>query len=180
MFSKWNSILATWQPKKLRKILTNAKFEENPLPPPFKEVGLSPCNDCIYHRCGYLKPCKSFQFKANSNSLIWHYKRYFNCDSKNVIYILICNTCEWFYLRQATNLMTRIRKHKSNVFHSRIVFVGNVQNSCVIIAEWKKVFLEYTHFHMRIKRNYASLKKNVSLWNGNHSLMLIYKSLSYG
>ena len=31
--------LATRQPKNLRKILTKAKFEENPLPPPVKEVG---------------------------------------------------------------------------------------------------------------------------------------------
>ena len=42
--------LATRQPKNLRKILTKAKFEENPLPPPVEEVGFFPCNDCIYHR----------------------------------------------------------------------------------------------------------------------------------
>ena len=29
-----------------------------------KEVGFFSCNDCIYHRCGYFKPCKSFQFKV--------------------------------------------------------------------------------------------------------------------
>ena len=66
--------LATRQPKNLQKILTKAKFEENPLPPPVKEVGLFPCKDCIYHRCGYFKPCKSFQFKLNDKSMIWHYK----------------------------------------------------------------------------------------------------------
>ena len=48
--------------------------------------------------------------------MIWHYKRYFNCDSKNVIYILMCNTCEWFYLGQTTNLKQGIRKHKSGIF----------------------------------------------------------------
>ena len=62
--------LATRQPKNLRKILTKAKFEENPLPPPVKEVGFFPCNDCIYHRFGYFKPYKSFQFKANDKSII--------------------------------------------------------------------------------------------------------------
>ena len=92
--------LATKHPKNLRKILTKAKFEENPLPPPVKEVRFFPCNDCIYHRCGYFKPCKSFQFKVNDKFMIWHYKRYFNCDIKNVIYILMCNTCEWFYLKK--------------------------------------------------------------------------------
>ena len=96
--------LATRQPKNLRKILTKAKFEENTLPPSVKEVGFFSCNDCIYHRCGYFKPCKSFQFKVSNKSIIWHYKCYVNCDSKNVIYILMCNACEWFYLGQTTNL----------------------------------------------------------------------------
>ena len=62
--------LATRQPKNLLKILTKAKFEENPLSSPVKEVDFLPCNDCIYHRCGYFKPCKSFQFKANNKSMI--------------------------------------------------------------------------------------------------------------
>ena len=84
--------LATRQPKNLRKILTKAKFEENPLPSPVKEFGFFPCNDCIYHRCGYFKPCKSFQSKVNDRSMIWRYKRCINCDSKNVNYILMCNT----------------------------------------------------------------------------------------
>ena len=56
---------ATRQFRNLQKILTKAKFEEKSLPTPVKEVGFLPCNDCIYHRCGNFKPCKSFQFKAN-------------------------------------------------------------------------------------------------------------------
>ena len=40
--------VATRQPEILRKILTKAKFEENTLPPPVKEVVFFPCNDCIY------------------------------------------------------------------------------------------------------------------------------------
>ena len=87
--------LATNQPKNLRKIVTKAKLEKNPLPPPVKEVGFLLCNDCVYHRCGYFKLCKSFEFKLNNKSMIlWHYNRYFKCDSKNVIYILMCNTSE--------------------------------------------------------------------------------------
>ena len=43
MFSKKKTVqLATRQPKNLRKILTKAKFEENPLPSPVKEVGFFP------------------------------------------------------------------------------------------------------------------------------------------
>ena len=78
--------LATRQPKNLQKILTKAKFEESPLPPSVEEVGFFLCDDCIYHRFGYFKPRKPFQFKAKIKSKVWHYKRYFNCDHKNVIY----------------------------------------------------------------------------------------------
>ena len=49
--------------------------------------------------------------------MIWYYKNYLNCDRKNVVYTLMCNTCEWFYLGQTNNLKQRIRKHKSDVFH---------------------------------------------------------------
>ena len=91
----------------LGKFPTKANFEENPLPPPIEEVGFFLCNDCIYHRCRYFKPCKLFQFKVNDKSMIWHQKRYLNCDSKNVIYVLMRNTCEWFYLTQTLTLKQR-------------------------------------------------------------------------
>ena len=58
--------LVTREPKNFLKYLTKAKFEENPLTPPVKEVGFFPCNDCIYHRCGYLKSYKLFQYRVNS------------------------------------------------------------------------------------------------------------------
>ena len=55
-FQKKTIQLTTRQPKNLQKIPTKAKFEENPLPPSVKEVGFFPCNNCVYHRCGYFKP----------------------------------------------------------------------------------------------------------------------------
>ena len=54
-------------------------------------------------------------------------------------------------------------------FTPRIFFARNIQNIYAIVAEWKNLFLEYARFYMRIKRNYASLKKTVTLWDGNHS-----------
>ena len=32
------------------------------------------------------------------------------------------NTCEWFYLGQTANLKQKIKKHKSDVFHSQNSF----------------------------------------------------------
>ena len=120
MFQNKTVQLATRQPKNLRKVPAKAKFEENLLTPLVKEVGFFPCNDCIYH-VG-IKPFKSVQFKVNDKHVIWHYKSYFNCDGEKVIYILMCNTCEWFYLGQTTDLKQRIRNNKSYVFYAQKCF----------------------------------------------------------
>ena len=40
---------------------------------------------------------------------------YFSCDSKDVIYILICTTCDNFYLGQAQDFKQRTAEHKSDV-----------------------------------------------------------------
>ena len=86
--------LATRQPKTLREILTKVKFEENTLPHPVKEVGFFPVRTVFITDADISNRTNLFQFKVNDKSMIWHYKRYFDCDSKNVIYLLICNTCE--------------------------------------------------------------------------------------
>ena len=79
------------------------------------------------------------------------------------IYIPMCNTCEWFYLEQANNLKQRIIKHKSDVFHPQNSFCKKCSEhlrDCRRMKEHlKNLFLEYTHFDMRIKRNYTSSKK---------------------
>ena len=75
-----------------------------------------------------------------AKSMIWHYKRYFNCNSKNVIYILMCNTCEWLYLGQTTNLKQRIRKHKSDVFHPENSFCKKCVEDLGNCSRMKNVF----------------------------------------
>ena len=95
-------------------------------------------NFCLINNMLGFKPCKSFQFKVNGKSMIWYYKHYFNCNSKDVIYILMYETCEWFYLGQTSYLKQRIRKHKSDLLHTQ-----------------KSFFLEFIHFYPRIKKNCA-------------------------
>ena len=130
----------------LLKILTIAKFEENPLPLPVKEVGFFPFNDCIYHICGYFKLCKSFQFTVNDKSMMWRYKFCFNCDSRNVIYILMCNTSEWFYLGQPINLKQRIRKHKLDVFHPQNSFCKKCWEHLCDFSRMKEPFFRIYPF----------------------------------
>ena len=39
----------------------------------------------------------------------------FCCDSKDVLYVLICNSCNFFYIGQTEELKQLTRKHKSDV-----------------------------------------------------------------
>ena len=49
----------------------------------------------------------------------WYYKRLLSCYSKSVFYFPISNNCDFFYIGQIEELKQRIRKHKSNVNHSK-------------------------------------------------------------
>ena len=71
------------------------------------------CSNCVYHKAGYIIPCPSFSFKLTNGDIItWTYKSYFSCYSKNVIYILICKTCDNFYLGPTKDFKQRTAKHK--------------------------------------------------------------------
>ena len=73
------------------------------------------CSNCVYHKAGYIIPCSSFSFKlTNGKTIVWTYENYFSCNSKDVIYILICKTYDSFHLRQNSRL-ARTAKHKSDV-----------------------------------------------------------------
>ena len=74
-------------------MLVTEKFDLNPDLPNRKPNGLFSCTDCIYHENGYIKPCK------------------------DVLYILICNNCDYFYLGKTIDFKQRILKHKSNLKH---------------------------------------------------------------
>ena len=117
-FSNKKVLLTTRQPKNLKKMLVTAKFDLHPELPNRKPNRLFSCTDCIYHKNGYIKLCKSFTFKlTNGKSVTWSYNKFFDYDSKNVLYILICNNCDYFYLGKTIDFKQRIRKRKSDVKH---------------------------------------------------------------
>ena len=47
----------------------------------------------------------------------WNYNKFFDCDIEDVLYIIICNICEYFYVGKTIDIKQRIRKQKSNVKH---------------------------------------------------------------
>ena len=114
-FKRRKALLSTRQPPNFCKLLITAKFERLPIPKQIK-VRLFPSANCIYHNNGYFKECLSFSFKSKNKLLTQDYKR-FSCDSKDVLYVLICNNCEFFYIEQTDELKQRTQKHKSDLIH---------------------------------------------------------------
>ena len=50
---------------------------------------------------------------TNGKSVTWNYNKFFYCSSIDVLYILICNNCDYFYLGKTIDFKQRICKHKS-------------------------------------------------------------------
>ena len=113
-------------------MLEQAKFETKNVPKTSKLTGLSLHNNFVYHKAGYIIPCSSFSFKpTNGKTITWTYQNYFSCDSKDVLYISICKTCDNFYLRQTQDFKQRNAKHKSQVKTPR-------ERTCRICSEHLK------------------------------------------
>ena len=79
------------------------------------------CRGCKYHRTGFLKQCLFFNF-GKYDEFVWEYRRFFNCDSKNVIYVLKCRTCWKFYIGETVDLKIQTRKDKSDINHPKNSF----------------------------------------------------------
>ena len=145
-FSNKKVLLTTGQPKNLKKMLVKAKFDLHPELPNRKPNGLFSCTDCIYHKNGYIKPCKSFTFNlTNGKSVTWNYNKFFDCNSKDILYILICNNCDSFYLGK-TGFKQRIRKHKLDVKHLQ----NSLQRMCWTLKRLRKdwtFFQIYPFYH---------------------------------
>ena len=116
-FQKKKVLLSTRKPSNLRKLLTTAKFEGLPIPTEIKQIGFFPWANCIYHKNGYFREWVSFSFKSKNKLLTWRYKRFFSCDSKDVLYVLICNNCDVFYIGQTEELKQHTWKDKSDGSH---------------------------------------------------------------
>ena len=141
-------------------MLVKSKFEETSLTTIPKPVGLFPCNSCIYEKDGYINPCTSFNFKlANGKTIIWSYTKYFNCDSKNVLYILICRNCDEFYIGQTQNFKQRIRKHKSDIKHPNNSTCKRCTNHIRVCTKGKEPFFKIYPFYYINDNNIREFKE---------------------
>ena len=114
-FGNHRVILGTRQPKSLRSLLTRSRFSRTtPIPRAPREVGLKHCSGvCKYHRLGYVIECTSFNFGLQQVHE-WIYNHPFDCNCRNVIYVVQCSNCWMFYIGETEDLKQRTRLHISN------------------------------------------------------------------
>ena len=77
------------------------------------------------------------------------------------------NTCERFYLRQTANLMQRIRKHKSNVFHPQNSFCKKCSEHLCDCSRMKEPFFRIYSFLYENKKELREFKEKCFIvrWN---------------
>ena len=128
VFKDCRVVFGTRQPKSLRQHLISSKFSLANKQGRTKQPGLFNCRrGCKYHNRGYIRMCQGFTF-GKHNKFSWEYRRYFDCNAVNVIYILKCRRCWRFYIGETGDLKKRTRKHKSDIRHPR-------NSNCRVLAE---------------------------------------------
>ena len=137
VFKNSRVIMGTRQPKSLRRLLIRSRFSlvKKKIQ---KQSGLYNCRGCKYHRQGFIKSCLGFTFGKN-NEFSWEYRRFFNCNSKNVIYVLKCRRCWKFYIGETSDMKVRTRKHKSDISHPK-------NSNCRELAEHLRSCSSSPHF----------------------------------
>ena len=139
-----------------------------------------PCTDCIYDKNGYIKASKSFTFKLTDwKSVTWNYNKFFDYNSKDVLYILIYNHCEYFSLRKTIEFKQRIRKHKSDVKHPQNSTCRECAEHLRDCAKFEPFFQIYPFYHEKdhYLRDYKE-KRFIIKWkpplNINKTWLLYY------
>ena len=96
------------QPQNLGRLLQNSVFSRN------RAIwGVKSCNQKNCRACDYLQATDSFYFHRVGT----HFKirTTFNCESRNLIYVIVCQGCEKYYIGSTGYLRGRVSGHKSDL-----------------------------------------------------------------
>ena len=82
----------------------------------------------------------------------------------NVLYILICNNCDYFYLGKTIDFKQRIRKHKSDVKHPQ----NSTCRECAETTQKLSLFFRFIRFIMKKIIALETAKEINVLLSGGH------------
>ena len=127
MFNRHKILKSKRQPKNLKHILTRAKYDGTDS---IRKKGkVSKCTDKRCGTCPHLLQGSHFRFE---NGQTFEVKSNFDCSSKNVIYAIMCPTCQKTYIGETVNLRKRVTVHKQHNTDSkyRYMFVNKHLADC--------------------------------------------------
>ena len=105
IFNKYKIINCHRQPANLKRILTRAKHSK-------KSHEVKICNKKKCSLCSLMVTGKSYKFK---NGMVFNVNYSMDCDTKNVIYVLICNNCKLEYIGETSDFRARMALHKQHI-----------------------------------------------------------------
>ena len=104
------------QPKNLKRLLTFSKFDSICSIPK-----VSKCNTPRCGTCNMIIECSTFTFR---NGFVFTVRANMNCKSRNVIYAIICDNCNDFYIGQTGNeLRQRMTVHRQQTRNNDLRFL---------------------------------------------------------
>lgn len=105
IFKDTRLILAKRQPKNLSKFLCKAQFEH-------KHATVTKCDKPRCKLCTQIITGDSYRFECGT---LFKVKTNMTCDSKNVLYQLVCNGCNKTYIGETVNLRLRMNVHRDQI-----------------------------------------------------------------
>ena len=119
VLSKKKIVNCKRQPKNLKRLLCKSRFDESDRT---VNVGVTKCGKPRCATCSNIIECKNYTFKNGSKIEI---RSEMNCNSKNVIYAVICNGCNDFYIGQTGNeLRKRMTVHRQQMRTDSLRFLN--------------------------------------------------------
>ena len=107
------------QPLNLERILCKSSFSSNEAVPSVKRCG----KNC--YCCDYIKEGNQFIFKKNSFTFI--IKTNFSCESRNLIYVIVCSGCKEEYIGQTkTMLKERLNIYRQHIRQPELQMMRNI------------------------------------------------------
>ena len=108
VFDKVNFINSKREPPSLRTMLTHSKFTSSKPISGVKKCLNKLCKNCpaMYETC---------QYNFWRVGIIWKIYDFFDCNTKDCIYVLTCKGCSEYYIGKTVNLRNRMTKHRGDI-----------------------------------------------------------------
>ena len=148
ILEKKQLIFAKRQPQNLRSLVCKSTFLE------YEETfEVKKCKkSCIC--CKYLKEGSSINF--NKAGVDFKIKNNFDCNSKNVLYVITCGNCPFQYLGVTNNLKNRLNVHRQQ---ARDQSLRQLKVSKHLFHCGKEIFLIFPFYKLGENKNNHVIKE---------------------